>query len=279
MQAAPASSPSPSQPQLQVLIFVRRNLTITTPSEFSRRWRETHGPLVCTIGVIQRNIRRYEQLHVNYEMKLKLRAMGLDIPDTYDGVTLFEVDSIDKLCEVFDDAEYQEKVVPSEFRLFDMGSIKYGCFHSTTFINKTTPDRIRNFNSTAPNFDENSGRLLLNLFKRDDLTFEHFDRYWLETHSKVVIDIPIAREKITLYEQLHLHPDPAPELPHPTMKGQDRSEADGLVVLQSTSLEEIFDLIYFNEEFRQVSGPDEVKFTKSISQSPMILPLDVVSLI
>ncbi|KAL0069483.1 hypothetical protein AAF712_003518 [Marasmius tenuissimus] len=260
MQTAPASSPPPSQPQLQVLIFVKHNLDITPPSEFSRRWRETHGPLVCSIGAIQRNIRRYEQLHVNHEIKPKLRTMGLAIPDTYDGVTLFEVDSIDKLCEVFDDAEYQEKVIPSELRLFDMGSIK-------------------NLNSTAPTFDANSGRLLLNLFKRDDLTFEHFDRYWLETHSKVVTDIPIAREKITLYEQLHLHPGPAPELPHPTMKGQDRSEADGVVLLQSTSLEEIFDLIYLNEEFRQVSGPDEVKFIKNIVQSPMILPLNVVSLI
>ncbi|KAJ8085223.1 hypothetical protein PM082_004017 [Marasmius tenuissimus] len=102
MQTAPASSPPPSQPQLQVLIFVKHNLDITPPSEFSRRWRETHGPLVCSIGAIQRNIRRYEQLHVNHEIKPKLRAMGIDVPDNYDGVTLFEIDSIDKLREVGD---------------------------------------------------------------------------------------------------------------------------------------------------------------------------------
>ncbi|KAJ8085222.1 hypothetical protein PM082_004016 [Marasmius tenuissimus] len=160
-----------------------------------------------------------------------------------------------------------------------MDSIKYGYFHSTTFINNTTPDRIRNLNSTTPTFDENSGRLLLNVTKQDELTFEQFDRYWLETHSKLVTDIPIAREKITLYEQLHLHSNPVPEFPHPTMKCQNRLESDGVVVAQSTSLEEIFDLIYINEEFRQVAGPDEDKFAKSISQSPMILPLNVVSLI
>ena len=47
--------------RVRLLHFVQRNPSITY-GEFVNYWREVHSPLVVSIDVVKRNIRRYEQV-------------------------------------------------------------------------------------------------------------------------------------------------------------------------------------------------------------------------
>ena len=55
---------------------------------------------------------------------------------------------------------------------------------------------------TKPSSRGNGVRLIAHLVKRQDLTFEEFDRYWVEKHAHVVAGYPGFGDVFGLYEQV-----------------------------------------------------------------------------
>ncbi|KAK1220225.1 hypothetical protein PQX77_017024, partial [Marasmius sp. AFHP31] len=48
-------------------------------------------------------------------------------------------------------------------------------------------------------------RTVVFLKKREDITIEEFSRYWLDNHSKVLLDFARGKKGIIKYEQLHVN--------------------------------------------------------------------------
>ncbi|KAK1216568.1 hypothetical protein PQX77_020798 [Marasmius sp. AFHP31] len=170
--------------RVRLLYFIQRAPRLTY-EEFDKHWEEVHGPLLASIDIAKKNIRRYEQLTVDQESK----TMWPNIPD-YDGIIVFEADSIEKLGEVVSDAEWTTKVVPDAVKFINLETAKYIFCHTAPII------------TAKPSSKDNGVRMVANVTRRQGTTFEEFDRYWVEKHSSVAADYPGVRDVFRLYEQV-----------------------------------------------------------------------------
>jgi uncharacterized protein (TIGR02118 family) len=77
------------------LTFCLRRRPDLSPEEFSRYWREEHGPLVVARAEAL-GIRRYQQVHTVDEPQLHaaLQARNGGAPPPYDGIAEVWVDSV-----------------------------------------------------------------------------------------------------------------------------------------------------------------------------------------
>ena len=48
-------------------------------------------------------------------------------------------------------------------------------------------------------------RFVALLYPKEGVSFEEFDRYWTEDHSKVFMSIDIVKQNLLKYEQVQLH--------------------------------------------------------------------------
>ncbi|KAF8899392.1 hypothetical protein BD779DRAFT_1667065 [Infundibulicybe gibba] len=60
-----------------------------THEEWSEYWANTHSKIFTSIPIVQKNLLRYEQAHVNETTTAAFQALGFPIA-TYDGVAIFE---------------------------------------------------------------------------------------------------------------------------------------------------------------------------------------------
>lgn len=92
---------------IKILSFPRR-LPGVTAVEFTRHYRDVHGPLVAAAEAFQRHINRYVQHHVIAE---SVQASA-DAFEPYDAVAEFWVDSIDDAWAAWNSREYREIIRP-----------------------------------------------------------------------------------------------------------------------------------------------------------------------
>ncbi|KAI0829731.1 hypothetical protein BC628DRAFT_1408560 [Trametes gibbosa] len=110
----------------------------------------------------------------------------------------------------------------------------------------------------APSLRTDRVRLVVLMAPKPGLSFEEFDRYWLDVHAKVFSSIAIAERNLLKYEQFHLDPTYHDVVAAQTLaKSQTRFR--GIAVFEATSLDKIFE-IFQDEEYLRVVVPDEHKF-------------------
>lgn len=84
-----------------------------TRDEFSRYWRERHGPLVKSVTEFSRHVRKYVQCHLNEA------AVPFGIPAPYDGVAELWFDSVESAAAAFREPRYLEIIRPDELKFAD----------------------------------------------------------------------------------------------------------------------------------------------------------------
>ncbi|KAJ8085228.1 hypothetical protein PM082_004022 [Marasmius tenuissimus] len=232
--------------RIRLLYFIQRAPHLTY-EEFDKYWEEVHGPLFVSIGIAKKNIHRYEQLTVDQESKTKLQTIWPNIPD-YDGIIVFEADSIEKLGELVSDEEWTTKVVPNAVKFINLETAKYMFCHTAPIIN------------TKPSSKDGGVRLVANVIRKQGMTFEEFDRYWVEEHATVVADYPGVRDALGLYEQLHIVKDGVPpEIPQDKFVTKLTTEWDGVAFIDGESFEALAQILS-EESYFKVRSEDENKF-------------------
>ena len=100
-----------------LIVCVRRKKGLTH-EEFSRHWREIHGPLVRATPEFMRHIRKYVQFHVTDR---KSDAAPLYGPGSeWDGVAALTFDSEEAIEAAFNEPKYFEILVPDSKKFLDL---------------------------------------------------------------------------------------------------------------------------------------------------------------
>jgi uncharacterized protein (TIGR02118 family) len=97
-----------------------------THEEFSRYWRENHGPLVTSVPEFIRHVRKYVQCHI---------APGsgpLRTNAEIDGIAELWFDSLEDLNQAFNEPRYMEIIRPDERKFVDLKN-------SFSFITEDVP--------------------------------------------------------------------------------------------------------------------------------------------
>ncbi|KAJ8090914.1 hypothetical protein PM082_024838 [Marasmius tenuissimus] len=118
----------------RMLMYFTRNTNMTF-QEFSDYWRGPHARLFLNTTMVQKNLLRYEQLHVNQEWKQKLRDQGAKVPE-FDGIMVAEATTMDKIFETFNNEEYNEIVIPDSLKFSNFTTALYAGFKITTVFDK-----------------------------------------------------------------------------------------------------------------------------------------------
>ncbi|KAK7451672.1 hypothetical protein VKT23_012349 [Stygiomarasmius scandens] len=103
--------------------------------EFERHWLEKHSKLVLSLDIVQKNLLKYEQLHVNEQTKSLLQSLGLTLIDC-DGIGILEAESYEKLFEVFNDPEFKAVIGSDEERFLDRSKTRMIPLDFIAFIDK-----------------------------------------------------------------------------------------------------------------------------------------------
>ncbi|KAG8532948.1 uncharacterized protein KY384_002826 [Bacidia gigantensis] len=104
----------------------------------------------------------------------------------------------------------------------------------------------------------NRALLLIFFYRKEGMSFEDFDAYWRDEHSKNALSIPIFKRNILRYEQIHVNPQARSQY---ITDGKSVSDYDGIVVLEAESEEKIKEL-FEDPEYLARLVPDEERFTE-----------------
>ena len=96
------------------LIVCAKRKTGITHEEFSRYWRQNHGPLVKSVPEFIRHVRKYVQCHI------VSNSAPLGASSDYDGVAELWFDSVDELNKAFNEPRYLEVIRPDELKFADL---------------------------------------------------------------------------------------------------------------------------------------------------------------
>jgi uncharacterized protein (TIGR02118 family) len=97
----------------------------TTREEFSRYWRENHGPLVASCPDFTRHLTSYSQYHLADSPNA---AAEFGVAGTYDGVARLKFRSAADMEQAFAEPDYLARVRPDEPRFIDID----GCMSFVT---------------------------------------------------------------------------------------------------------------------------------------------------
>lgn len=96
-------------------------------------------------------------------------------------------------------------------------------------------------------------KLIVFAKRKAGMSFEEFDRYWLENHAKVVQSVPEFMRHVRKYTQCHLAKGSGPAGPVAA------AEFDGVAELWFDSVEAA-DLAFKEPRYLEIVRPDELKF-------------------
>ena len=78
---------------------------------------------------------------------------------------------------------------------------RYGPRHPLTHCRRPA-QHMSNVDSATPTLRQDRVRLAVLMAPKPGLSFEEFDRYWLDVHAKVFSSIAIAKRNLLKYEQV-----------------------------------------------------------------------------
>ncbi|KAL3701776.1 hypothetical protein R1sor_019798 [Riccia sorocarpa] len=95
--------------------------------------------------------------------------------------------------------------------------------------------------------------------RKKGISFEDFDKYWAGEHSSLVCNIPLFREKILKYNQLHL------DLPRMQFAAENGvpvcNDFDGIGEVYAKSYQDLRDF-FESDVYKNIVEPDERKFVE-----------------
>ncbi|KAK1236159.1 hypothetical protein PQX77_000601 [Marasmius sp. AFHP31] len=116
-------------------------------------------------------------------------------------------------------------------------------------------------------------RTVVFLKKREDVTIEEFSRYWLDRHSKVLLDFARGKAGIIKYEQLHVNQAEKGRL---KKMGVPVLDYDGAVLFDSESFDAM-NTAFSTDDYVQKVIPDELKFIDR--EKCVVLRLNIASIV
>ncbi|KAG7091777.1 hypothetical protein E1B28_008179 [Marasmius oreades] len=213
MMTDPANNSLLNNQRVRVLFFVQKKDDVPF-EEWSRYWRDVHSKIFMDLEITKKNILKYEQLYVNQVWKERLSESQNSgrsrVPD-YDGVVLFEGESLEKVAEVIQHPEYIEKVLGDALsHLFKAETIVHGAFDIATIVHKSPSStggdaKLPEVPGYGSIVRQDVGTLLIPLRKKDGLSQAEFSHYWLNVHAPLVKPSLVATPQLTKHEQLHVH--------------------------------------------------------------------------
>lgn len=205
--------------------------------EFDHHWEHPHGDLVAGLSDFTRHVRRYSQSHIvdpDYD------GEGLKWPRAaFDGIAEIWFDSLEDMKAAFAEPEFVEKVGADTALFTDPDGV-------TVLVTEETE-------MVAPN-GEAGVKLSVVMRRKQGMSFEEFDDYWLNKHGKLVLSVPEFTRHLRRYVQCHVlqGDDILPE-------GWVKADFDGLAELWFDDIPGI--VAAFNEEqFLAQIGPDDPRY-------------------
>jgi uncharacterized protein (TIGR02118 family) len=98
---------------LKLIACLKRKSGITR-EEFSRHWREIHGPLVTSVPEFMRHVRKYVQCHIAKD------SAPLGASSEFDGVAELWFDNAAAIKTAFEEPRYLELIRPDEVKFIDL---------------------------------------------------------------------------------------------------------------------------------------------------------------
>ncbi|KAJ8085304.1 hypothetical protein PM082_004099 [Marasmius tenuissimus] len=99
-------------------------------------------------------------------------------------------------------------------------------------------------------------RTVIFLKKREDITIDEFSQYWLDNHSKVLLDFARGKKGIIKYEQLHVNQAEKSRL---KKMGVPVLDYDGVVLFDFESFDAM-NTAFNTDDYTRKVVPDELKF-------------------
>ncbi|EGO19071.1 hypothetical protein SERLADRAFT_339737, partial [Serpula lacrymans var. lacrymans S7.9] len=92
--------------------------------------------------------------------------------------------------------------------------------------------------------------------KKDGISKEDFDKFWLDDHSKLFNSLPVVKKNILKYEQAHANPVVSQAIGE---AGLNVSPWDAMAVFEAATFEALTE-VFTDEEYRRVVAAEELKF-------------------
>ena len=204
------------------LLFLIKRKTGLSKQEFSRYWREIHGPLAERIP----GFRRYVQSHV-------LETQGEEPP--YDGVAEIWVNDEEAARKVFQSREYREGAFVDEPNFVDLEQV----------VRLRTQDHVVLAGAPIRKEEQLIKRITF-LKRKPGMAREEFFRYWREVHGPLAAKLPGLRR----YVQCHA-------LPSAYAKGDPPFDGAAQIWFEDLSA---MQKVVESKEYREEVRPDVEKF-------------------
>ncbi|KII93017.1 hypothetical protein PLICRDRAFT_170815 [Plicaturopsis crispa FD-325 SS-3] len=117
--------------RVRMLVFLKRKEG-TSKEEFTHHWLNVHGPLYASLPIVKRNILKYEQIHPD---DAQAQALGI-ASSAHDGVVIIEAESVEKIMEVEQDAEFRRLAAPDNEKFLDTSATQYVSTRYATFLDQ-----------------------------------------------------------------------------------------------------------------------------------------------
>jgi len=103
---------------------------------------------------------------------------------------------------------------------------------------------------------KNRSRALVFLHPKEGVSFEDFDRYWLNPHGDLFKNLPYVKKNYVKYEQYHYNMEVNHKLAE---MGLFKSPYYGVAVFEAETDEQILDILQ-DPDYQKIIQPDEAKF-------------------
>ncbi|KAK7051492.1 hypothetical protein VNI00_004466 [Paramarasmius palmivorus] len=258
--------PSLRTDRVRLLIFVKRKDEMNF-DDWSRYWLETHGPIFANTQAAKENIIRYEQLHVNQHAKQILQERGYKVPD-FDGVVMFEVESLENLNDLLTSEEWSQKVMPDADKIFEQEGNSSAVYGLSTLHDRQKPKAL-----LGTTLQDGRVQLLVQMKKKAGLSQEEFEKHWLKEYSSVTTGHGPTKEGLSKYEQLHIRRGAIPEM---ESRAKVPSDWDGIALFEAESVDKLISVLR-HEAYLAQAEPAREKFLDK--ENSRFLPVDVAVLI
>ncbi|KAJ7461818.1 hypothetical protein B0H11DRAFT_116613 [Mycena galericulata] len=120
--------------RVRLTILLKRKPGMSN-EEFSRYWAGEYGSLFASLEIVKTNILKYEQAHLNKEMRECFQGAGFKASE-WDGMIVFEAESYAKIMEVLKNEDFQEIAMADAENFIDVPQCQFVPLDLITPIDK-----------------------------------------------------------------------------------------------------------------------------------------------
>ena len=230
--------------KLAVLLKRRKDMSF---DEFERYWDGAHGDLVVGIPEFTRHVQRYSQSHI-IDPSYGGEGMAWKRAD-FDGIAEVWFKDIETMTVAFNEPKFVDLVGPDDVQFIDRTAVSIMVTREFEKIPLNGSPQVK---------------LAVVIKRRQGMTFQEFDRYWLGRHAEVVLGVPEFTRHVRRYVQAHLVPEYTGAGDTSKLATQwDVAAYDGIAELWFDSIEAMVGA--FNEpKFLERIAPDDHNFVDAV---------------